>query len=132
MRYWVHKLKCITFRSKQTLEELKTFQRNPNGTWCGKAGCLDDRVMSLVWALIILDSTLVTQYFEVLEYDENNKPKVIQLTEYGNNMFRGFDNVQINNGSGWKPPMPVFDHTLLGNNNYTEIDQLQEQGWEFL
>ena len=34
----------------------------------------DDRIMSLVWALFILEPEICQQYFNVDEFDEQNKP----------------------------------------------------------
>jgi len=133
MRYWVHELKCILFRSKETIQELKAFQRKPNGTWCAKPGYDDDRVMSLIWALMILDSALVQRYYDVVELDDNGKPKNIILSEFVHQNFKGFlnDYKTENAADTWQPPNVVFQDINISEDP-SEIDDLVAQGWEVL
>ena len=133
MRYWVHELKCLTFRSKETIEELRTFQRNANGTWSARSGCDDDRVMSMIWALMILDNALVGKYYDVIEVDDNNKPKRLQLSDFVHQNFSGFLNEYSTNAAdNWEPPGVVFQDLNIFDNNPTELDDLVSQGWEVL
>lgn len=83
MRYYVNELVSVRLRDPHTLAELKTFIRHSNGTWSGKANCLDDRVMSLIWALMILDIDIVERYFEVVTADANRRPLKLALLDYG-------------------------------------------------
>ncbi len=133
MRYWVHELKCILFRSKETIQELKAFQRKPNGTWCAKPGYDDDRVMSLIWALMILDSALVQRYYDVVELDDNGKPRNIILSEFVHQNFKGFlnDYKTENAADTWQPPNVVFQDINISEDP-SEIDDLVAQGWEVL
>jgi hypothetical protein len=133
MRYWVHELKCILFRSEETIQELKAFQRKPNGTWCAKPGYDDDRVMSLIWALMILDSALVQRYYDVVELDDNGKPKNIILSEFVHQNFKGFlnDYKTENAADTWQPPNVVFQDINISEDP-SEIDDLVAQGWEVL
>ena len=133
MRYWVHELKCIIFRSKETIQELKAFQRKPNGTWCAKPGYDDDRVMSLIWSLMILDSALVQRYYDVIELDDNGKPKNIILSEFVHQNFKGFlnDYKTENASDTWEPPNVVFQD-INNSEGPSEMDDLVAQGWEVL
>lgn len=133
MRYWVHELKCIIFRSKETIEELRAFQRNPNGTWSAKPGYNDDRVMSLIWALMILDNSLVQRYYEIVELDDNGKPKSIVLSEFVHQNFKGFlnDYKTENLSDTWEPPNVVFQDINIGEET-SELDDMIAQGWEVL
>ena len=133
MRYWVHELKCIQFRSKQLVEELKTFQRNANGSWSAKPGYDDDRVMSLIWALMILDNTLIQRYYDIIELDDNGKPKNIMLSEFVHQNFKGFlnDYKTESISDTWEPPSVVFQDINIGEQQ-NEIDDLMSQGWEVL
>ena len=133
MRYWVHELKCISFKSKELVEELRNFQRKPNGTWCAKPGYNDDRVMSMIWALMILDNVLVQRYYDVVELDDNGKPKNIILSEFVHQNFKGFlnDYKTQNISDTWEPPNVVFRDINIGERR-DEIDDLIDQGWEIL
>ena len=131
MRYWINELKCVKFRDIQTINELRDFVRYPNGTWAAKrqAGCLDDRVMSLVWCLIILESSVTERYFEIVELDKNNKPLKIQSFDYG------VPKEMIN-------PVSIYSNEKAGTNNVppiifsefneqpSDIVDLEGQGWE--
>ena len=85
MRYWVNQLNAVKFKDIHTLNELKTFVRYPNGTWAGKreTGVLDDRVMSLMWPLLVLENSVTERYYEILKYDDNQKPQNIKPFDYG-------------------------------------------------
>ena len=67
------------------LKEFKSFVRHSNGTWSAQkgAGYHDDRVMSFVWALIILDKDLVDKHFEVIQHDSNNRPLILKQLDFG-------------------------------------------------
>ena len=133
MRYWVNELRSVVIKDVKTINELRDFVRYPNGTWAAKkiAGCLDDRVMSLIWCLIVLENTLAEKYFEVAEWDDNNKPKKIISIDYGvpkemisplamyNNEKTGTNNV---------PPI-VFTETIDENSNSGVVD-LEAEGWQ--
>ena len=133
MRYWVHELKCISFKSKETIDELRAFERKPNGTWSAKPGYNDDRVMSLIWALMILDSSLVQRYYDIIELDDNGKPKSIMLSEFVHQKFAGFlnDYKTQNISDAWEPPNVVFQDINIGEQQ-DEIDDMIADGWEVL
>jgi len=133
MRYWVHELKCIQFRSKELVEELRAFQRNPNGTWSAKPGYDDDRVMSLIWALMILDNDLIQRYYEVIELDDNGKPKNIILSDFVHQDFKGFlnDYKTQNISDTWEPPSMVY-YNINNGERQSELDDMIEQGWTML
>jgi hypothetical protein len=59
--------------------ETYNFVRLPNYTYSKRSDKdLDDRVFSFIWALFILDPSLVTKYFNILEIDEQGRPMKIQ------------------------------------------------------
>ena len=121
------------FRSKETIEELRAFQRNPNGTWCAKPGYDDDRVMSLIWALMVLDNALIQKYYDIIELDDNGKPKNIALSEFVHQKFTGFLNeYKTQNASDtWEPPSMVYYDINIGE-QHSEIDDMIADGWEVL
>lgn len=135
MRYWVNELKCVKIRDINTLKELKGFVRYPNSTWAARAGIneWDDRVMSLVWALIILDDELVEKYFEVEEYDDNRRPLRLKSLDYGIKHFVKPDSIysESSYASEKSMPLPIL---MQGNNldESSDINDLESQGWEIL
>jgi hypothetical protein len=134
MRYWINELRVVKIRDMQTLIELKNFIRYANGTWGAKPGAdnWDDRVMSLVWALIILENELAEKYLEIVEFDDNKKPLKIRALDYGIKYY-------VNPSSSYNnekdrtafTPLPII---MQGNNedNFNDVNDLQGQGWRFL
>jgi len=85
MRYFVNELKAVNIREIETLIEIKNFVKYPNGKWAAKPGInmLDDRVMALGWALMVLDNEVVQRYYEVLRQDDNGRPAELKRYDYG-------------------------------------------------
>jgi hypothetical protein len=83
MRYWVNFLQVVHVNDMDTIKELETFIRYPNGTYRKKNDHFyDDRVMSLVWGLFALEPEICQQYFQVDEFDEQNKPLKLSKLYY--------------------------------------------------
>lgn len=131
MRYFVNELRCVRIRDIRTLNELKSFVRYPNGTWAAKPGSdnHDDRVMSLIWALIILENELVEKYYEVEQYDDNRRPMKLRTLDYGIKYFvnpTSMYNTQQNNEE--TPPLPLLFNETFDDN--AELTSLQNEGWK--
>ncbi len=132
MRYWINELRVLRINDINTLNELRDFVRNPNGTWSAKkeTDCFDDRVMSLVWALICLEKELTEKYFDLIELDDNGKPLKIQSLNYGERPYMNplsiYNNEKVA-GDGNVPPI-VFG---MGESTQAEDDMqlLMDQGW---
>jgi hypothetical protein len=78
-RYWVNGLKSVKINDLDTILEIYNFIRLPNYTYSKRSDKdLDDRVFSLIWALFILDPTLVTKYFNVLQLDDQGRPMKLE------------------------------------------------------
>lgn len=132
MRYWLNDNKAITLRDIHTIQELKNFVRYPNGTWRARQGSYhDDRVMSLIWSLIVLESTVVERYFEILQYDDNERPLIMQPMDYGAKEFINPLSLYGNEKSSeqYDAAPVVFG---MGTGGDQEIDDLEAQGWELL
>jgi hypothetical protein len=134
MRYWLNELRALKIRDIKTLVELKNFVRYSNGTWGARPGAdnWDDRVMSLVWALVILENELAEKYFEVQEYDDNKKPLKIKSLDYGIKYFINPNSIYNNEkNKNDYAPSPVI---IKGNNEEqnNDIDELQQGGWTLL
>ena len=132
MRYWVNELECVHIRDANLVKEMRDFIRYPNGTWAAKrgAGYHDDRVMALIWNLIILEDDVIEKYFEIIQRDRNNKPLQIRQFDYGIKYFINptsiYSNEQREDGFVDTPPI------IIGNaqNNSSDLDQLTEMGWK--
>lgn len=125
MRYWVNSTRVVNLYDIGTVQELKTFVRYPNGSWKKKPGenIFDDRVMSLVWTLFLLESDVAERYYDIVEVDDNGKPlKLAAYTIQQNSMFK-LDPFLQNTPNA---PMPSF----FSMNPSDEIDSLQQGGWK--
>ena len=133
MRYWLNELKVVKLFDRDTVLELKNFVRYPNGTWAARQGDHnDDRVMSLIWALMILENEVCEKYFDILEFDANRKPLLLKLFDYGIRSFMK-PSSYLNNEKGYdgnNNSMPI----IMSNNtgDMFEIDDLKSQGWRML
>ena len=140
MKYWLSEVYSVVLRDTGTLEELKTFVRYPNGTWKAVKGTNihDDRVMSLIWALMILETSITEQFFEIETYDKNNKPAVLNRLDFGVRNFSDtlsmYGNERDQNRYS-SLPLYIDSETMGGSSNQyidKEMVDLQEQGWTFL
>jgi hypothetical protein len=134
MRYWINELNVVRISEKETVNELKNFVRYPNGTWAARQGSYnDDRVMSLIWALMVLDNDVVEKYFEVIEHDTNMKPLKLKLFDYGLRYFMKPSSYLTNEKFGVKDSAPPIIISRGDDDfNSSDIDDLQSQGWNFL
>lgn len=82
-RYWIDTLKAVKLNDIDTLLEINNFIRLPNYTYTKKSDKdLDDRVFALIWALFILDPSLVGKYFIVQDLDDQGRPmKIFPLSD---------------------------------------------------
>lgn len=133
MRYWINELSVLAIRDIKTVQELKTFVRYPNGTWAAQKGedVHDDRVMSLIWSLIVLDNTLTEKYFEVEARDDNDKPLRIKSFNYGLNEFTNPLSIFNNENDEMGAPVPMM---ISGGADSIpgDMDDLLASGYEFL
>jgi Terminase large subunit, T4likevirus-type, N-terminal len=78
-RYWTNSLKALELYDIDTLLELSNFVRHPNFTFSKrKDEDLDDRVLSLIWALFILDPAIASKYYNIIENDDQGRPLKIK------------------------------------------------------
>jgi hypothetical protein len=131
MRYWVNELKAIKFRDINTLKEFKTFIRYPNNTWGARPGAdsYDDRVMALVWALIILENELCSRYFDVVKLDDCDRPQVLKSLDYGiRGVISPLSLYSNEKDSGINTALPtIFQEDAASAD--LEMDDLRRQGW---
>ena len=129
MRYWVNEMEVVQIRDIALLKEFKHFVRNPNGTYSARkgAGFHDDRVMALVWALVILEKGLVEKHFEVVQVDSNNKPLLLKYLDYGIKYYTNPGSI-YNDSDGSNSALPA----LMSDRNVgmTEMEMLISQGFK--
>ena len=131
MRYFINEMRSVTIVDIETLKELKDFVRYPNGSWKAKGGYHDDRVMSMMYSLFILEKELTERYFDILELDDHGKPCSIEPMDFGIAMFEDstsiyndFEVVGLNNT--YMTPV-VFG--MGDSEQVAEIEYLQQEGW---
>ena len=140
MKYWLSEVYAVKLRDNNTLEELKTFVRYPNGTWKAIQGTNihDDRVMSLIWALLILETNITEQFYEIEQVDKNNKPAVIKPLDYGLRHFSNTLSLYSDESDEFGQfALPIYiDSETMGSSESTQLDadlaELQSKGWEQL
>lgn len=134
MRYWVNELNVVKLKDKDTVNELKNFVRYPNGTWAARQGNHnDDRVMSLIWALIILENEICEKYFEIIEYDTNRRPLNLKLFDYGIRHFIKPSSYLTNERFGTQNnTLPIIISRSDNEENDQGIEDLRSEGWTFL
>jgi hypothetical protein len=132
MRYFVNECNSVNIRDIDTLIEIKNFIKYPSGKWAAKPGMdmLDDRVMSLGWALIILDNDICKRYFDILRYDGNNRP--VEIRRYDHDY-----GIKVNKKMfGWSAEADDDVDTIIFTENNTSttpvIDDMKAQGWTMI
>jgi hypothetical protein len=129
-RYWVSIAKTVHINDIHTVLELKDFVRNKNNAWGAKHGSNDDRVMALIWALMILHEDIAPIYFDIIDKDENNKPSIIKSIDYGIKNFMNLNSIYTNEKTGLGgDAMPII---MGGNGKYSDqpdLEDLHNQGW---
>jgi hypothetical protein len=74
-RYWVNSLNAVKLFDIDTLLELNNFVRHPNFTFSKRNDSdLDDRVLSLVWGLFILEPSIAGKYYNIVDIDDQGRP----------------------------------------------------------
>lgn len=126
MRYWLNSLRAVELKDVALIQELETFVRHSNNTWKKKSGTYtrDDRVMALCWALFILDTDLVTQYYDVVSYDDQGRPKSIQQIDIVEPEYFKLDEFYMDESA----PLPMhFGTDPVGTD--ANHEELLRQGW---
>lgn len=136
MRYYMNTLRAVTLYDADTIKELQTFVKFPNGTFHKQniAGVYDDRVTSLIWALFILFPEITDGYLNVLEYDKTGRPlKVENSYEVDESEFGLYGGLIIPDKDKSQPPpqgyygyIPFDAHQ---NTDQMTYEELLEAGW---
>jgi len=146
MRYWVNHLQCVKINDASTISEFETFVRFPHGVFKKRSDSFfDDRVMSLVWALFILEPSLCEQYFQIEHFDAQNKPLSIVSNNYWEVYPEHYGIKDLNNNNKQveefelieKQPTSnyytsVFNDDEILNKFDLDVDELTDLGFKFL
>jgi hypothetical protein len=128
-RYWINIEKRVQINDVATVLELNDFVRSKAGTWSAKNGSHDDRVMSLIWALMVLHEDIAPVYFDIVEKDGNGKPVIIKSIDYGIKYFMNPLSIYGNEKDGLGgDALPSFMGGISQIEN-PDIDDLFNQGW---
>lgn len=132
MRYWFNESRSVIVRDTNLVKELQTFIRHSNGTWghIKSDGIYDDRVMSTIWALFILNEDIVSNYFDVIQSHPTGKPIVLGEPLYT------IDS-QLQSPFSQESVGVVFGNINIGDvmndivdDTHGGISDLQNSGWE--
>jgi len=127
-RYYINELRAVTFRDIETLEEFKTFARSKNGSWKAEEGKHDDRVMSVIWALMILHNEITEEYFEIEKLDDHGKPLEITDIDMGLGDYM-VSNSLYNDLDGTSDPTVQPVMFTQSSESDTEYESMVDAGW---
>jgi hypothetical protein len=130
MRYWLNKMLAIDIYDEDTQKELQSFVKHKNGRWAARngTGVHDDRVMAMLWALFILETEVTKKWFEIAEFDENDKPLRLEPLDWGVGDFMKPSQLY----DAKNPREDAYAPVLLGRDSHymdQDIDDLRSQGW---
>ena len=133
MRYYINEARSVTIRDEETLKELKSFVRYPNGTWKARQGYHDDKVMATLYSLFILEKEITERFFEIIEVDDMGKPLVLEPMDFGIQYFEDATSIYSDNevvGSNNMLPPVVFG---MGDNQAEDdMAELEMNGFTHL
>jgi hypothetical protein len=135
MRYWMNSLRAVEIYDLQTIQEIETFVKFPNGTWHKQSGTniYDDCVMSLLWGLFALHTPITESLFEIVQYDERGKPLKIKKSYYDEDDKRYFGLNQGQNNWGDAEYAPIFmSQNTSDPNSNPDLDDLLADNWKFV
>ena len=117
-RYWINSLKAVKINDIDTLLEINNFIRLPNYTYSKRSDSdLDDRVFGMIWALFILDPSIVSKYFIIQDVDDQGRPmKIYPQTE--NKELIKASPLLLGEGSKFsRKPTQSFPYTNVGGSD---------------
>ena len=91
--------------------------------------------MALVWALIILENEICQRFFEVIKYDDNQRPLLLKDLDYGVKTVISPLGLYTNEREdvGFSPLPSLFETRERPEySEDPELDDLFQQGWSFL
>lgn len=130
MRYWINSMRALQLYDLQTIQELETFIKYPNGTWKHQpgTGICDDHVMALCWALFGLHTPIAECFFEIVSYDERGKPLKLKKSYYEDETTYGLNQYRKDWGAEDFVPAFIGQKSSPMDTN-VEMDDLIANGW---
>jgi very-short-patch-repair endonuclease len=127
LRYWVNHLQAVRINDSGTISELETFVRHPNGIFRKKTDVFfDDRVMSLTWALFILEPEICQQYFEITEFDLQHKPLKIASNGFWETVSSTYNLRDVGPTEHIiQKPGPAFSSLNISNDELADLDKYE-------
>ena len=135
MRYYLETLESVHLRDVKTVTEFESYVRKNNRTWGAMKGKNDDRIMALMWALILLEKTVAAKYLDVLEADETGQ--VIRIADPNQDLA---NNLLLTEGSrkvayaklGGQPPPSLFQFGSMTSYRDSEMAGYMNSGFRFV
>ncbi len=132
MKYYVEYLQSVIVHDLKTVREMETFVKRENRTWGAKKGYNDDRVMSLVWALVILEKEIAERYLEVLEYDDKGKPVKIKDPNFDKRAYKQKINMYEKSAGQPAPCFFMSNDYDMNRSSHSGVSEYLSQGWSFI
>lgn len=136
MRYWINTLQAVKINDIDTIKELETFIKYPNGTYRKKNdNFFDDRVMALVWALFILEPEICQQYFQIDDFDNQGKPSLLSDIGYWDKNEQLYGAKELSNSEIIMPTsfssFTDKPSTIFSNSEFS-TEESEKDVWDFL
>jgi hypothetical protein len=130
-RYWTNSLKAVNIYDIDTLLELENFIRLPNYTFSKRRDeDLDDRVLSLIWALFILDPSIAVKYYQIVETDDQGRPLKMNPLIDNKELIKKSPLFYGQSSSFKKAVITNFNFSHVGKFDQTEPVTLQQDSAE--
>lgn len=137
MRYFIGEKQYVQINDIDTVNEYEHFKRRDNGTWGADDQHTDDRIISLMWALMILEMKIAKDYFDIVEKDAQGKP--LKMIPNFDTYIRNFDMVMprkfygVDYGAPQETDFTKYDYapsSIGGTSGFSEVDDLVAHGWQ--
>lgn len=120
-KYYFEYLNSLIINDIDTVVEFQTFKKLANDSYRAANGKNDDLVMSLLWALYILERDVADYYLEVASYDDNGKVQSLIVNNSKDLLQNMFMERQVYEN-------PIY----TGHSSNTGLMSMQSQGWILL
>jgi Terminase large subunit, T4likevirus-type, N-terminal len=135
MRYFLETLESVNIRDLKTIVEFETFTRKNGNRWGAEKGYTDDRIMALVWGLVILEREIAEKYLDIIELDDAGK--VVRIADPNQDLanqllLEGTKKISYARLGGI--PQPTIFQFGGGTSSYGELETAgyAESGFRFL
>ena len=103
-------------------------------TWGAMKGYHDDRIMSLVWGLFLLEKEVAEKYLDILETDETGR--IVRIADpnqdLANNLLAEGSKKVAYARLGGQPPPSIFQFGQISSYKDAEIAGYMNNGFTFV